>query len=81
MEVPISKEVIQTSRGTTAVKDEGGRLHISFVIIEGGMPVQYTFITEEPGQKNIMDAMSGGLQVADLSDLAKLKAEAEAGKG
>lgn len=71
MQVPIIKEIIQPSKGTSAVKDEDGQLHISFVVIEAHGAIQHTWTVGELGQKSIMDAMTGGIEIASLSDIPK----------
>lgn len=77
MEVPIAKTITQPSKMTTAEKDDAGRLHISFVLIEAGQAVEYVYIVEEGGQENIKEAMSPGLATATLLDVPAAAAAAK----
>lgn len=71
MEVSIAKTIIRPSNMTTANKDEFGNLHLSFVEIEGNRAVQHTWVVEEGGQKNILDVLTGGIELATPADIPK----------
>lgn len=61
-EVPIVKEVTWQSQQTTAERGEqGGR--ISFVVIEGGMPVAHHYLIGDAGKKVLLEELSGGLTI------------------
>jgi hypothetical protein len=59
-EIPIEKEVTLISKGTLAQRTEDGAI-LSFIVIEGGLPVKYSYVVGAPGKKLILEELSGGL--------------------
>lgn len=67
--IPIGTHITRHSKGTTAEKDEAGNLHINFIVQAEGELQLHTMIVEEQGKKNIMDAATGGLEVAHAGQM------------
>jgi hypothetical protein len=61
-EIPILKEVTYHSQQTTAQRmQDGSGAVISFIVLEGGQPVQHRYIIGEPGKKALLEELAGGL--------------------
>lgn len=58
--IAISKRVIQQSQGTRAERDGNGG-SISFLVVEAGQAVEYTYLIGEPGKKAILEELAGGI--------------------
>lgn len=61
--VAIEKHVIQVSKITMCEK-HGDGLKISCIVNEGNQPVQRTMIIGEQGKRVILDAITGGIEIA-----------------
>lgn len=59
--IPIEAEVTRQSKATDCVRTENGGLQLSFVVMEGGVPVQHTYLVGEKGKLKILDTATGGL--------------------
>lgn len=49
------------SQGTSIVRTDDGGAALSFIAIDGGQPVRFTFIVEEQGKKHILEELAGGI--------------------
>jgi hypothetical protein len=58
--IPITKEITQISQGTLAERTEDGAI-LTFIVIDGGQPVKHNYLVGDPGKKQILEALSGGL--------------------
>lgn len=59
VELPIEKEIRYVNHGTAAVPTDDG-MKISFIVTEGGQPVQMTFQVGAEGKKHIREVANSG---------------------
>jgi hypothetical protein len=63
-EIPLQAEITRRPAGPTTAERRGDGLAVSFIVLIGGQPEQHTYLVGEPGKKALLDAITGGLEVA-----------------